>query len=654
MKQKAELEPNFGQSTSGLQSVRLGKSLSEIIIILHKLLYLRDMKKIAKKLFFVNNSNRPYTLKEVRRRLLSLLLFVINILVFPVLVLATIEAIHLHQFQTAISFAALYFPILAAFLFQKKLPYKISVLLLLFSGIAIGVVNIIVYGFSGAGLPIFCFMGVLAALFLGSRAGYITVLICSIPMIIVAILMTNDLLSVGVDLMEISTLPISWATAIIVMLFLGSMMIFGFGILQQNLTDTIKYSETQAFDLSEANMEYEAINEELRESNEELSISRAKAEESDRLKSAFLANMSHEIRTPMNGILGFSKLLEKPDLTGEKQHEYIGIIQKSGARMLNIINDIVSISKIESGLVELNMQELNINEQIEHIYSLFKPESEKKGMVFLFRNALPSSEAIIKTDQQKVFSILSNLVKNAFKYSEEGKIEIGYIQKGNYLEFYVKDTGIGIADDRKEAVFERFIQADIADVDALQGAGLGLSISKAYVEMLGGKIWLESELGKGSSFYFSLPYQPKISIKQSENSESPPPEDVPPMKKLKILIAEDDEASKEFLSVIIEPFAREIICVETGTEAIEACRNNPDFDLVLMDILMPELDGYEASKQIRQFNKDIIIIAQTAFAFDRDIEKALQAGCNNHISKPISAERLEQMLMKYSNKNSSK
>lgn len=607
------------------------------------------MKKFVKKLFFVTNSHRPQTLKEVRKDLLSLILLIINILVFPVLLLGTIEAIKLQQLFGAISFATLYLPILSAFIFQKKLPYKISTLLLLFSGISIGVVNIIVYGFSGAGLPIFCFMGVLAALFLGSRAGYITIFLCSIPMIIVAVLMTNNILPVGVDLMEISTLPLSWATAIIVMLFLGSMMIFGFGILQRNLTETIKYSESQAFELSEANSEYETINEELRESNEELYLSRAKAEESDRLKSAFLANMSHEIRTPMNGILGFSKLLKNPDLTGKKQQEYIGIIQKSGARMLNLINDIVSISKIESGQMELNIEELNINEQIEHIYTLFKPEVEKKGMQFLFRNDLPSGEAILKTDQQKVFSILTSLVKNALKYSSEGKIEMGYTRKGKYLEFYVKDTGIGIPEDRKEAVFERFIQADIADKKALQGAGLGLSISKAYVEMLGGEIWMESELGKGSSFYFTIEYKPeaKTSIKSSKKKKILSPEEASPMNRLKILIAEDDEASKEFLSIIIEPFAREIICVSTGNKAVEACRNNPDIDLVLMDILMPELGGYEATRQIRQFNKDIIVIAQTAFAFDGDIEKALEAGCNNHISKPIQAKELEQLLNKY-------
>ena len=492
-------------------------------------------------------------------------------------------------------------------------------------------------------MPVFLFISILAALFLGSRAGYITIILCGVSMIIVAVLMTNHVLSVGVDLMEISTLPISWATATIVMLFLGSMMIFGFGILQKNLTRTIKYSETQAFDLLEANNEYEIINEELRKSNEELYLSRTKAKESDRLKSAFLANMSHETRTPMNGILGFSKLLENPNLTGEKQQQYISIIQKSGARMLNIITDIVSISKIESGQMELNIQELNINEQIEHIYTLFKPECEKKGMQLLFRNALPSGEAILKTDSQKVFSILTNLVKNALKYTEEGKIEIGYARKGNYLEFYVKDTGIGIPEDRKEAVFERFIQADIADKRALQGAGLGLSISKAYVEMLGGKIWVESEKGVGSQFNFTIPYLVKNIVILNTKIEGLKKQNSVKMK-LKILIVEDEEFSIEYLKVILEEYNKEILVAITGVQAVNICRDNHDIDLILMDIKIPEIDGYEATRRIREFNKDVFIIAQTAFAQSGDREKCIEAGCNNYITKPIIQDALLEII----------
>jgi len=208
----------------------------------------------------------------------------------------------------------------------------------------------------------------------------------------------------------------------------------------------------------------------------------------------------------MNGILGFSELLKEPGLSGDQQQEYIRIIEICGARMLNIINDIIDISKIESGLMTVNKKDTNINEEIEFIYIFFKPEVEEKGMQFLFKNTLSNKESTIKTDSEKLNSILTNLVKNAIKYSNEGTIEFGYIKKDTIIEFYVKDTGIGIPKDRQLAIFERFIQADIADKMAQQGAGLGLSISKAYVEILGGKIWVESEEGIGSTFYFTLPY----------------------------------------------------------------------------------------------------------------------------------------------------
>jgi PAS domain S-box-containing protein len=242
----------------------------------------------------------------------------------------------------------------------------------------------------------------------------------------------------------------------------------------------------------------------------ELRIAKEKAEESDRLKSAFLANMSHEIRTPMNGILGFAELLKEPELTGEEQQEYVRIIEKSGARMLNIINDIVDISKIEAGLMKVNIMESNINAQIKYISTFFNPEVEAKGMTLRVNTPLPDNEVRLKTDPEKVYAILTNLVKNAIKYSLKGFIEVGYKLKTENgpveLEIYVKDTGIGIPKDRQEAVFERFIQADISDKMARQGAGLGLSIAKAYVGLLGGKIRVESQQGVGSTFYFTLPY----------------------------------------------------------------------------------------------------------------------------------------------------
>jgi len=387
----------------------------------------------------------------------------------------------------------------------------------------------------------------------------------------------------------------------------------------------------------------------LKNKNEELFLSKEKAEESERLKSAFLANMSHEIRTPMNGILGFASLLEDTDLTVEKQHEYLSIIEKSGTRMLNIINDIVDISKIEAGLMKVDIKESNINEQIEYIYTFFKPEVEAKGMK-LFRSTLPTKDAFIHTDREKLYAILTNLVKNAIKYTQEVSIEFGVdraeINGSESLQFYVKDTGIGIAKDSQEAIFERFIQADIVNT-LVQGTGLGLAITKAYVEMLGGKICVESEEGLGSTFYFTIKNFAKQKTKSFVQDKVIDNHMNPKVLELKILIAEDDETSEMLLDISVKKLGKEIIKVQNGFDAVEACRNHPDLDLVLMDIRMPKMSGYDATRNIRQFNKDVVIIAQTAYGLSGERDKALEAGCNDYISKPINNNKLRELIQKH-------
>lgn len=376
----------------------------------------------------------------------------------------------------------------------------------------------------------------------------------------------------------------------------------------------------------------------------ELIKAKEKAEESDRLKSAFLANMSHEIRTPMNGILGFAELLKSPNLNGNKQSEYINIIEKSGLRMLNIINDIINISKIEAGLMDLNITNSNINQQLKYIYTFFKPEIEAKGIQFILKNNLTLNETNIKTDREKLYAILTNLVKNAIKFTKIGLIEIGCDRKGEYIEFYVRDTGMGIKGDIQKRIFERFIQADNKEKEAYQGAGLGLSISKSYIKMLKGNIWVESEFGVGSTFYFRLPYHAtEINNIHSKKKSFSPFKNMN-TNKLKILIAEDDESSEKLISIVVQEFSEKIIYVHNGMEAIEMCRKNPDIDLILMDIQMPIMNGYMATSEIRKFNKDVIIIAQTAYALEGDKEKAIAAGCNDYISKPIKMEELNQII----------
>lgn len=378
----------------------------------------------------------------------------------------------------------------------------------------------------------------------------------------------------------------------------------------------------------------------------ELSKAKEKAEESDRLKSAFLANMSHEIRTPMNGILGFANLLKDPDLAVESQNEYIQIIQKSGVRMLNIINDIIDISKIEAGQIEISLSETNVNDQVKYIHTFFKPEVEQKGLQLLVHTELPNNEASIVTDREKIYAVLTNLVKNAIKFTRNGAIEFGYKRKKDKLEFYVKDSGTGIPKEQTDLIFERFRQGSESHSKDYEGSGLGLSISKAYVEMLGGEIWVESKHGEGSCFYFTLPYDSKETTNASATDPSVV-DVVPSMRKLKILIVEDDETSAKLLQLTVKSVSNDLLFAVNGLEAVELCRQQPDIELILMDMKMPVMDGFEATRQIRLFNKEVIIIAQTAYTLTGDREKALEAGCNNYLSKPIRRDQLLKVMKSY-------
>jgi len=290
---------------------------------------------------------------------------------------------------------------------------------------------------------------------------------------------------------------------------------------------------------------------------------------------------------------------------------------------------------------------IRINEQLEMACDLLKPDAEKKGLTLSYQKCSSEEDAVITTDSEKFYSIITNLLKNAIKYTDRGSVEFGYTRKKEFLEFYVRDTGVGIPENRLEAIFERFVQAEGVVLQARQGAGLGLSITKAYVEMLGGKIRVESEVGKGTVFYFTLPFRVQGEfMSQIENTFSGTgvaPQD----KKLKILMTEDDETSQMLLSVLLQEFSKDILIAKTGMEAIEIYHSNPDIDLILMDIQMPEIDGYEATRQIRKLSKQVLIIAQTAYGIMGDWEKAIDAGCDDYMTKPISQDTLTEMINKY-------
>ena len=382
----------------------------------------------------------------------------------------------------------------------------------------------------------------------------------------------------------------------------------------------------------------------IKKRTEELYEAKVKAEESDLLKSAFLANMSHEIRTPMNGIIGFTTLLKEADLTNEEMIHYIDIINKSGERLLNTINDIIDISKIDAHQMQISNEVISVNETLFDLYNFFKIQCDENKVHLKLDLDINSQETKIQTDKNKFNSILTNLIKNAVKYTEKGEITIGFKkEKDNYL-FFVKDTGIGIPKERFSAIFERFVQADIEDKNAFQGSGLGLSIAKAYVEMLEGKIWVESDFETGSTFYFTIPLSKTITEKKDSYYKEPIDKLTTSTKKLKILIAEDDIISFTYLSTLLLKLGHEIIHAKNGKEAIEICKSQEDIDIILMDIKMPEIDGLEATMEIRKFNKYIYIIAQSAYVFEDDFINSKKVGCNEFLTKPIDKNELIHMI----------
>ena len=384
---------------------------------------------------------------------------------------------------------------------------------------------------------------------------------------------------------------------------------------------------------------------------EELEKQKFKAEESDRMKSAFLANMSHEIRTPMNGIIGFTELLKSHDYAADEQKNFIEIIQQSGDRMLTTINNIIDISKIDSGLESIQIRETNIGKIIDELFMFFEPQAKRKGIELILEQKVINSNRTFYSDNYKLNSILTNLIKNAIKFTLNGYVRIGYTITDNIFSFYVSDTGIGIEKDKQKLIFNHFVQADSTISTRFEGSGLGLSICYEYVKMLNGEIGLESEINRGSTFTISIPNHVQT------ESVNPKPETGVKKKKpvipagLKIIVAEDDKTSFYYLKYILEELSAEIFHATTGFQAIELLEKNPDTDLILMDSKMPELDGMEAVKRIRKFNQKIFIIAQTAYVHDDFKAKTIDAGCNVFIEKPVSKSKLLDLISTGINNN---
>ncbi len=396
---------------------------------------------------------------------------------------------------------------------------------------------------------------------------------------------------------------------------------------------------------------------------QELIMAKEKAEKADKLKSLFLMNMSHEIRTPMNAIIGFSDLLSNPEISGKERKTFIKVIQESGVRLLHLIDDILDISKIESGSLELRESEFSIKRIFTDLMIIFNNQRLKIGKenleIKLSQKAI-KEDYTLRADPYRLKQIFSNLIDNALKYTESGFIEMGYsIQPAAqgetkyaktgkdryYIEFYVKDTGIGIPEDHIDDIFDRFRKVE-NKTRLYEGAGLGLAISKNLVNMMGGEIWVESVVGKGSTFYFSLPFEPSGKMSRDIDLKDKIPEKYEWTDKV-ILITEDEESNYKLLEHILKETQAELLWAKNGQEAIDLCRRNDNINFVLMDIKMPVMDGYTATRSIKEFRKDLPVVAITAYAADGEKEESSKAGCDDYMAKPIKIDELLPLINEY-------
>ena len=404
-----------------------------------------------------------------------------------------------------------------------------------------------------------------------------------------------------------------------------------------------KEKENRAAELAIANKELIFQHKEKEKRAAELIIAKENAEESDRLKTAFLQNMSHEIRTPLNGIIGFSALLNYDNISKEEIKEFSEAISQSGKRLIEIVNNVLDISKIQTGQVKIVTKPIQVHKLFIDLFTLFAPVAAAKNLTLKYHNQEDNS-CLIYTDDTKLNQILVNLINNAIKFTLTGQIDYGFEIKGETIQIYVKDSGIGIPTELYDRIFERFIQAEQSMVRNYEGAGLGLAISKGLVELLGGKIWVESEVNTGSSFFFTLPFA---------SLEIPPAEQIQPCnykyphKTGKILVAENDLVSFQYLKRVLEKSEHIVIHAENGKQAVDLVRNTPDINLILMDIRMPVMDGIEATKQIKLIRPNLPIIAQTAYALSEERITILSSGCDEYLAKPLLSGTLNEMINKY-------
>ncbi len=514
----------------------------------------------------------------------------------------------------------------------KNFPFRLRVIWVLLSVYLLAGLLFVLNTFASLGLVMLLSFSMLSGMLLGRKAGMYSVVFNAAMLLVLAVLHQANFITVDIFLNANFS---DYVNLGIVFLFINIATLF----------PLVSFINAMSFSL-EKELRYQNI---LGQEREKLMRAVVKAEESDVLKSSFLSNMSHEIRTPMNAILGFSNLLSHKEISGPEKEEFVNLINLNVKNLLTIVENLIDISKIDTGQLQVRNSAVCLHDVLQEVYDSFNNDIRRRGQLNIklyLKEGIADKNTMVLTDGTRLKQVLANLVGNGIKFTDRGFVEFGYelINEG-LLQFYVKDTGIGLPVGKEERIFERFYKFSEGRQTLYGGTGIGLSLVKDLLELMGGKVWIESEQNVGTSFYFTIPFH-KVSNANHKYIETNKVE-VYNWEGKTFLIAEDEEDNFRYLEVALSISNASLIWARTGLEAIEIFKRIGNIDLVLMDIKMPEMDGYAATHEIKKINPKVPVIAQTAYAMSEEREKSALAGCDDYIAKPIGYEDLLNIIHKY-------
>ncbi|WP_075591461.1 ATP-binding protein [Labilibacter marinus] len=530
------------------------------------------------------------------------------------------------MFSTVVFFSVLFAGIV------KSLPFKLRVVWILMSVYVLGGFLFIKDAPAALGLVILISYSILAGMLLGKKAGVYSVVLNAVMFVIVGLLHYAQVYTV--DFLSAFSLSV-FINLCVLFIFVNVVTLF----------PLVSFINGMSFSF-EKELRYQNI---LGQEREKLMRAIVKAEEADVLKNSFLSNMSHEIRTPMNAILGFSNLLSHKEISGPEKDEFVTLINLNVKNLLTIVEDLIDISKIDTGQLQIRNSPVCLHDILQDVYDNFSNDIKRRGQLNIklyLKEGVADANTMILSDGDRLKQVLANLVGNGIKFTDRGFVEFGYeLTDEDVLQFYVKDTGIGLPVGKEDRIFERFYKFSEGRQTLYGGTGIGLSLVKDLLDLMGGKIWIESEPSVGTTFFFTVPYH-KVNNVDNPNKKRQE-SNIYNWEGKTFLIAEDEEDNFRYLEVALSISNASLIWARTGAEAVDIFNRINNIDLVLMDIKMPEMDGYAATKEIKKINSSVPVIAQTAYAMSEEREKSIVAGCDDYIAKPIGYEDLLCTINKF-------